>query len=267
MRFTPKSEEEEARAITRLVDESLSDTERPAVDEWASQQPEVKRQVASERRVADALRGGGPAPPDRLLQAIKDRVELADQLQRRSPAGWFGALPRWQPAVAGAAVVALCAVVAIVVIGIGSGGNSPSIPGAAKLAFAPSTGSAPVAKSAKLLDVSYGGVTYPNYSRFAVLPAGTRIDRIGGRQALTVFYRLPDGRRLSYTVFSGKPVPVPRDAKAVVFDGVPLHVFSTQSGLAVVTLVRFGRTCVLAAPTSQDAVLALAAAPVRAEAA
>jgi hypothetical protein len=94
---------------------------------------------------------------------------------------------------------------------------------------------------------------------------GARLDRIGGRPALTVFYRLRDGARLSYTVFSGSPVSRPTAAKAVVFEGVPLHSFSTPSGLQVVTLVRFGRTCVLAARTSRDTLLALAAAPVRAQ--
>jgi hypothetical protein len=53
----------------------------------------------------------------------------------------------------------------------------------------------------------------------------------------------------------------------VVFDGVPLTTFSTRPGLAVVTLVRFGRTCVLAGPTTRDVLLALAAAPVREQAA
>jgi hypothetical protein len=152
-------------------------------------------------------------------------------------------------------------------IGLG-GGSSPSIGGAAALAFAPATQPAPAAQSATLLDVSYGGVTYPNYaSQFGAVPTGQRTDRIGGRPALTVFYRLSNGRRLSYTVFSGKPVALPSAAREVMFDGVPLRVFNTRSGLAVVTLVRFGRTCVLAAPTTQDAVLALAAAPIRAQAA
>jgi hypothetical protein len=151
----------------------------------------------------------------------------------------------------------------ILMIGSGGGTNAPSIPAAAKLAFAQPIGSAPAAKNAKLLNVSYAGVTYPNYAQFAVLPTGTRTDRIGGRPALTVFYHLPNGARLSYTVFSGKPVPLPAAAKTVVFDGVRLRAFSTPSGIAVVTLVRFGRTCVLAAPTKRDLVLALAAAPVR----
>jgi hypothetical protein len=161
-----------------------------------------------------------------------------------------------------AGVAAVCAAIVIAVVGINGGGSGPSIPAAANLAFAPSTGHAPAAKSATLLDVSYGGVTYPNYQEFAVPPTGTRTDRIGGRPALTVFYRLPNGIPLSYTVFSGKAVPRPPNVKSVVFEGVPLHYFTTSSGLSVVTLVRFGRTCVLAAKTRPNVVLGLAAAPV-----
>ncbi len=163
------------------------------------------------------------------------------------------------------ALAAVCAAVVIAVTGTG-GGSSPSIPAAAALAFARSTGPAPPARSPKLLDVSYAGVTYPNYAKFAVPPTGRRTDRIGGRPALTVFYRLADGTPLSYTVFSGKTVPLPHSARTVVFDGVPLHEFSTSSGLSVVTLVRFGRTCVLAARAKPNVVLGLAAAPVLARA-
>ena len=72
----------------------------------------------------------------------------------------------------------------------------------------------------------------------------------------------PDGTPLSYTVFSGKAVPLPRDTKSVTFEGVPLKTFTTSSGLSVVTLVRHGRTCVLAAKTKPNVVLGLAAAPV-----
>jgi len=105
-------------------------------------------------------------------------------------------------------------------------------------------------------------VTYPNYAKFSVPATGTRTDRIGGRSALTVFYRVSSGAQMSYTVFSGKAVPLPSSATSVVFDGVPLHWFSTSSGLSDVTLVRYGRTCVLAAPVKPNVVLALAAAPV-----
>lgn len=268
MPFDPKSDEDQARAITRLVDNSLSDAERPAIEEWASKRPDIARQVAVQRQVAAALSHGGPEPPARLLTGVRDRVRASDRRQGRStlPA-WLGSNSTLRPALGGAALAAVCAVVALVIVGIVPGAGSPSIPAAAKLAFAPSTGAAPAARSATLLDVSYAGITYPNYAQFSVQPTGIRTDRIGGRPALTVFYRLPNGARLSYTVFSGAPVRLPRAARTVVFEGVPLRTFTTRSGLAVVTLVRFGRTCVLAAPTRRDLVLALAAAPVREQAA
>jgi len=268
MRFTPKTEEEQARAITRLVDDSLSEAERPAVVEWANGRPEVGRQVESQRRVSQQLQAGGPAVPEQLVGAVEARVRAANAPRaRRQRASGRDSLSKWRPAIVVGALAAACAVVIVLVVGTGAG-SGPSIPAAARLAFAPATGPAPAVRSAKFLDVSYGGVTYPNYAReFGVRPTGTRIDRIGGREALTVFYRLPSGAQLSYTVFSGKPVPLPSAAQAVMHWGVPLHVFNTSSGLAVVTLVRYGRSCVLAARTSRDLVLSLAAAPIRAAAA
>jgi hypothetical protein len=264
MPFDPKAEEDQAEAITRLVDNTLSAAERPAIEAWANERPDIRRQVTDQRGVADALSRGGPEPPERLVGAVRDRVQASGQRHTRiTLPAWLSLKPGWRPAVGGAALAAVCAVVALVIVGVVSGTSSPSIPAAAKLAFAPSTGAAPAARSAQLLDISYAGITYPNYAQFAVQPTGKRTDRIGGRSTLTVFYRLPNGARLSYTVFSGTPVSLPRAARPVVFDGVPLRTFTTRSGLAVVTLVRFGRTCVLAAPTRRDLVLALAAAPVR----
>lgn len=262
MASNPTPDEQEAIAITRLVDDRSRGAKPADADDWANR-PEVRREVESQRRVARALGSGGPEVPDRLVRAVQDKVE------RRYGAGTAATGPKrrgllsgpaWRPAVALTGLAAICAAVVIGVTGGGSGG--PSIPAAAALAFAPSVGSAPAAQNARLLDVSYGGVTYPNYAKFSVPPTGTRTDRIGGRPALTVFYRLPNGTRLSYTVFSGKAVPLPSSARVVKYEGVPLRLFSTSSGLSVVTLVRFGRTCVLAARVKPDVVLSLAAAPV-----
>jgi hypothetical protein len=265
MRSEQSPEEQEAQAITRLVDEPQAGVETAQDREWTAR-PEVRRQVESERRVARQLRTGGPAVPDRLVRSVQDQVRErygADADRRRRRLLTSG--PSWRPAVAVAGIAAICAAVVIAVVGVGGGSSGPTIPAAAGLAFAPSTGPAPAVRNARLLDVSYGGVTYPNYAKFSVPPTGTRTDRIGGRPALTVFYRLPDGTPLSYTVFSGKAVRLPHDVHTVTFEGVPLREFSTSSGLSVVTLVRFGRTCVLAARTKPDVVLGLAAAPVLAQ--
>jgi hypothetical protein len=253
MAMTGPSDERDAREITRLVDAGASGEE--------VRDPEVQRAVESQRHVAQSLRAGGPALPAHLDASIRARVEKAygPRPRRAGPAAW-------RPALALAAAAA-CAALVLVVVGIGGGAPAPSIPAAARLADAPATASAPAVSSSRYLDVSYGGVTYPNYARFAVVASGQRTDRIGGRPALTVFYRLRDGTRLSYTVFSGRAVPRPASARAVVYQGVPLHVFRTSNGLSVVTLVRHGRTCVLAARTAPSVVLGLAAAPVREQAA
>lgn len=249
MRFQQSPEEKEAQAITRLVDAPAAGSD-------------ISPDVAAERRVADALRSGGPEVPDRLVRSIDAKVrdaygDAAPRARRRGPAS--------RPAIALTGVAAICAAIVVAIIGVGGGSSGPSIPTAAALAFARSTGPAPSVKSPTLLDASYGGVTFPNYAKYSVPPTGTRTDRIGGRPALTVYYRLPDGTPLSYTVFSGKAVPLPSGVRNVVFRGVPLREFSTSSGLSVVTLVRYGRTCVLAARTAPDNVLALAAAPVLAQ--
>jgi hypothetical protein len=51
----------------------------------------------------------------------------------------------------------------------------------------------------------------------------------------------------------------------VRYEGVPLRTYRTSEGLSIVTLVRHGRTCVLAARTPQNVVLGLAAEPVLAQ--
>jgi hypothetical protein len=264
MRFAQSPEDQEAVEITRLVDQPARSDESAETVAWADR-PEVRRQVDAQRHVSRELRAGGPEVPDSLVSAIEARVREAygpgPERSGRRPRRRLTLGTGWRPAIAATGLAAVCAALVIAVVGVG-GGTGPSIPAAASLAFAPSTGPSPAARSPTLLDASYGGVTYPNYAKFSVPPAGTRTDRIGGRPALTVFYRLPDGTRLSYTVFSGHAVPLPASAKTVVYEGVPLKEFSTSSGLSVVTLVRYGRTCVLAARTKPDVVLGLAAAPV-----
>jgi anti-sigma factor RsiW len=276
MALTPRSEDEAARAITRLVDGTLSDAEREAVEAWAAASPEISRQVLAQRRMARELAIGGPLAPDRLLDAVRRSSRPSGS--RASPPGSRMAahspsrLDRvtrgasrwstgWRPA---AALGALAALAVVIVIAAGRGGSStsPSITAAARLAFAQATESAPTVSNASYLDVSYHGLTFPNYAHLDAVATGQLVNRIGGRPALTVFYRLRNGARLSYTVFSGKPVELPAAAHVVRYDGVPLRVYRTSDGLSVVTLVRHGRTCVLAAATPRTVVLALAAEPV-----
>jgi hypothetical protein len=264
----PGYNESESRLITRLVDDAVGEDDHPRADAWMREHPEVRSAVAAQRRVVAELQTSGPEVPGHLVAKVQERVTEAygsAAPRARSTKGRRGSV--WRPAIL-APVIVCAAVVVAIVLGVGGGaGSGPSVAGAAQLAYAPSTGPAPAARDARFLDVSYGGVTFPNYQRtFGAVPTGRRLDRLGGRPALTVFYRLRDGTRLSYTVFSGRVVPRPGDAVTTVYEGVVLHTFMTRSKLAVVTLVRFGRTCVLAAQATRDAVLALAAEPIQSQA-
>ncbi len=262
--FNPKSDEAKEQAITRLVDGTVSPAERQALEQWARERPDVQRRIAEQRRVVGQFRHGEPEVPGALVEHVRQRIEQTygtGSARRHARVG--GSIGGWRPAISVAAVAAVA--VAIVIVLTGGGASGPSITRAARLAYVPATSPAPAAQSATLLDVSYDGVTYPNYKReFDAGPSGQLRNSIGGRPAFTVFYRLSNGARLSYTVFSGKPVPPPGNARVVDYRGVRLRVFNTGK-LAVVTLVRHGRTCVLAAPTTQDIVLGLAKAPLRSQ--
>jgi ABC-type branched-subunit amino acid transport system permease subunit len=177
-----------------------------------------------------------------------------------------GSVPtRRRTALAGLVTATAVVAVAAVVVGVRQGASAshaPTVGAAAQLVDRPATQPAPDGKTAELLDVSYAGITYPNYaSSFGATPTGERVDAIAGREARTVFYRLPDGSRLSYTIFSGDPVPLPEATEEVRFGGVALHAFSTVSGLQVVTVVRSGRTCVLAGRIARSTILRLAERP------
>jgi hypothetical protein len=211
---------------------------------------------------------GGPPVPPHLLDEGDERERAAEGARVDAGAerrGRARALRGWRAAaVAGAAAAVALAIVLVVVVL--DSGSTPSITAAAKLAYVPATQPAPAVRDANSLAASYSGVTFPNYAQNHAVATGKLANAIEGRPAVTVFYRLRDGARLSYTVFSGPPVPLPRAARHVEFGGdvgtVPLDVYRTARGLVVVTLVRNGRTCVLAARTDEDVMLGLAAAPV-----
>ena len=266
MTRTPPSSEEVARAVTRLVDGAFHERERSALEAWAAERPDVAPELAAQRRVALALRACGPPAPASLIAAL----EAPGSSRRRSRTRRMTGVrtTKGTPAAAALAGVALAAAIVAMLPGRDLSQRGPTIALAAKLAFSPATEPAATAKSPTLLDVTFAGITLPNYApRFAAVPTGQRVDRLGGRAALTVFYRLRDGARLSYTIYSGRPVPLPRTTSGVVFRGVHLQVVSAPSQLSVVTLVRHGHTCVLAARANAAALIALAEAPLETSAA
>jgi YD repeat-containing protein len=77
------------------------------------------------------------------------------------------------------------------------------------------------------------------------VPSGTRVDRVEGRLAATVFWdRL--GRRVAYTTVSGSPVDAPGDARRTGRRGVLLRSFD-RAGRTAVTWDENGHTAVISA--------------------
>lgn len=147
----------------------------------------------------------------------------------------------------------------------GTAQTSPSVVQIANLAFRAPTSPGPPPNSADptLLREQFGGVTFPDYQRrFGVKASGQRRDVTGGRTVQTVYYRLGHTPPISYSVVSGSSLTIPPSAREVTVAGVRIHSY-TRDGLSFVTLVRHGRTCVLAGRVPTRTLVALAAAPLR----
>jgi anti-sigma factor RsiW len=255
--FRPESEEHEGQVLAQLADGSLPDRDRQLVEKYVASSPAARERLERQRRVIAALRSGGPEMPDSLRASLMPGAAGRARVWRSR-----SIVPRSVIAIGmAAAVVALIVVVAATQ----SGSGTPSISEAAQLALKSPTHVAPSAdpRDRSLLQARFAGITFPDYRKFRVSASGERADRLGDRDVRTVYYRLGDGASMSYSVVDGLPLPLPDSARLVVFEGVEMHTFRDRS-LQVVTLVRRGRTCVLAAKTSARRLELLAAAPVRA---
>ena len=174
--------------------------------------PTLRSQAEREFKIASALREDGPAPSLALLSSIERQVReaRAPAAARRTRRSW-GIRPAFLVAAAG--IAAAVVLVAVLTVRAGGPSTGQSLNRAAGLAYRSPVAPPPGAQSPTLLAVSYHGVTFPNYGhRFGSNPTGERTDTIDGHSVLTVFYRLRDGTRLSYSVFAGSPVSVPSGA-------------------------------------------------------
>ncbi len=255
--FSPRSDEHEAQVLAQLADGSLPEHERAAVEAYVATSSAAQARLAEQRMVATTLRAGGPEIPD----SLRFRLDAQAHPGRRS-------LPapgrrRWLAAPAALTLV----IAAALAWQLTRGSGTPTIGQAARLAFVDPTAPSPRPDPTHpgRLMASFAGVPFPDYVRaFGARPAGQRSDRPSGRSERTVYYRLPGGARISYTVVSGSALALPGTARrTLLVDGVAIRAYS-QGTLSFVTLVRAGRTCVLAGQVPARTLLALAAEPLRA---
>jgi hypothetical protein len=238
---TPRSPSDaELREIAALADGSLPPERRAAVEALAESSPQLSAILAEQRRAVAAVRAANAsveAPVGLRAGIERERRGLGSTRSRR----------RFMLASGVATAVAAAAIIAFLVIPAGTPG-APSVVEAAALTDEPAEGPAPGPKpgAPALLDASIQGLPYPNWdANFQWAATGERSDKLGARDATTVFYER-EGERLGYTIVSGDALPAPRNSKRTVYDGVEFHEFR-QNGRLVVTWLRNGRTCVMSA--------------------
>ncbi len=204
-------------------------------------------------RAVDAYENPSPDPGElRALTAIQDlalSVRAPEDLRARIEAARSRARPaRRRRVIAGAGLAGAAAALAVALVLLLPAGApvAPSVADAASLAVRGSASSAP-ASDAKApdawLDQRVGRVYFPNWSwRFGWTAVGQRVDRLGGRRMVTVYYE-GHGTSVAYTIVSGSVLARPA-SRIDHSGGLEIRVLSVD-GRLVVTWRRDGHTCVL----------------------
>jgi hypothetical protein len=144
----------------------------------------------------------------------------------------------------GALAAAVAAVVAALVLLLPGGTpGSPSISQAATLALRGPAMVAPRSLAASKLGQDVQDVYFPNWAGwFGWRAVGQRIDRLGHRLAVTVFYQR-GGRQIAYTILAAPVLPWPGTGMRRAGD---IELQSLTSGARlIVTWRRAGHTCIL----------------------
>jgi hypothetical protein len=222
------------RDLTALADGSLPASRRPRVERAVGASPELREDLAGQRRALAAI---GAAAEERAPSALRARLELArDPRPRRAlPLRGWTAIP-----------AAAIATAAAVVLTVGGGPGAPTVASAATLAFrAPlHPAGAATANSEALRWPTAVGLAFPNWaSEYGFTADGTRTDTLGGRTATTVFYDR-GMQRIAYTIVSGGRLSTGAASSESMLNGTRLWSLHA-SGRAVVTWLRGGHTCVL----------------------
>ena len=148
--------------------------------------------------------------------------------------------PRPRALAFGGTAAALAATAAVLFT---AGASGPSVAEAAQAALAPPRMPAPAVRAdERTLDASVDGVAYPYWADATGWRAvGSRTDAVEGRAIRTVIYQDARGRRIGYAIAAGAPLSGVRGTTRGHFTVV------RADGTAVVTWLRDGHTCILAA--------------------
>jgi len=183
-----------------------------------------------------------------LIRAVSATVTAPPELQDRLAAKERRRVRRRRGPILATAVAAAAALALALLLVLPEAGSGPTVAEAAAFSQRSATSPAPPAKlgQPKLLALEVGGVAFPAWKQtFGWQTAGARADSLHGRRAATVYY-VKNGRRLGYTIVDGAPIADPETATTIRRAGTSFGSFDAGERL-VVTWLRGGRTCVLAA--------------------
>jgi hypothetical protein len=224
--------------LSALADGTLDPAREAALREQIARSAELSERYERERRAVAAL---AAVRTDRAPGRLRARIEA--ERRDRAPRAWPRLGIGWGTAAAAAVAVAALAVVLLLPAGTPGG---PSVSQAASLALRGAAMSAPEPLGAlpgATLNRDVQDIYFPNWSgRFGWSATGQRVDRLGGRKAVTVYYARY-GQRIAYTIVTSPALKLP-SATAYRLGGTELRSF-TLGERQVVTWRRAGHTCVL----------------------
>lgn len=217
--------------LSALADGTLDPERVPAVRELIARSPELTRRYEYERRAVEAMRA---VRADRAPAGLRLAVS-APRRQARRPRRrliYVGAL--------GSAVAA--AVAALVLLLPGGAPGAPSVSEAAALALRGPVMSAPGKHLGAKLNQDVQEVYFPDWSPLGWRAVGQRIDHLGSRLAVTVYYAWR-GKQVAYTILTTPALPWPGHTTRVIH-GIELQKLVAGKRL-IITWRRGGHTCVL----------------------
>jgi len=234
---TPQLSARERAEISALADGTLDPSRRDDVRARINGSPELRTLYERERAVVEVLRRARTT--DRAPASLRARIEA----QRPSTT----TRARRRLVYGGSLAVALAAVIAALALILPAGTPAaPSVSQAAALAARGPTATAPNGNPSApnaLLDREVEDLYFPNWLHdFGWRAVGQRVDRIGGRLAVTVYYARR-GQTLAYTIV-GSPVLKPPAVTTTWLHGIELRTL-TLGGRLIVTWRRDNHTCIL----------------------
>lgn len=171
---------------------------------------------------------------------------VAERSARRRGPGTALLAPGWR---LGGAVAILAATVLALALIIGRGSSAPLTVGeASALTLRPATMLAPAESRSEPahLTAAMDGISFPYWEEsFGWRSTGARVDRIGGRSIMTVFYTDTRGRRVGYAIVGGTPAPL-LSGGTVVWRGSTPYRLLVADGSQFVLWLRDGHLCIVA---------------------